>query len=220
MAKIYACPSDIQPPDFGQCFTDGRYDREKDDLLHAEFIARLASRAQRLHSGDLVGKVVRFPYADGSAAYMVWNHRPFELIHLPIHDAWRLPEAHERGLRLSDIRAEVERSERLAALFAAKDSWWDEQPDGTILHYHNGFGEWVRGEVENGKLRPTALVGDKWNRGHGNYHARKIEEGNGAWRPDTGNVFEHPDFRRSDAGDPTTMAVIDHREFIEKAGVA
>jgi hypothetical protein len=120
MAKVYSLPAGFEPPDFGQFIVDGRYDREADDRLHKEFIDNLATYAREHNSGDMVGEVVRFPAADGYAQYMVWSHKPLSLIHLPIHDAWQIPEAHARGLRLADIRAEVAREKRLAELFASK----------------------------------------------------------------------------------------------------
>lgn len=56
----------------------------------------------------LQGEVIRFPIADGYAAYMVIDGR--SMIHLPIGDAWQIPDAYARGLRVSDVRAMVERN--------------------------------------------------------------------------------------------------------------
>ena len=120
MAKVYATPEGFDPPDFAASIVDGRYNMAKDDEIHADYIERLAEYCRSVNSGDLVGEVVRFPIADGCATYMVWAHRPFALLHLPIHDAWSIPEAHARGLRLSDIRDEIKRSKRIADLFSRK----------------------------------------------------------------------------------------------------
>jgi hypothetical protein len=35
--------------------------------------------------------------------------KPLTLVHLELGDAWHIPEAHARGLRLADIKAMVER---------------------------------------------------------------------------------------------------------------
>ena len=86
MTKVYSPPEGIDAPDFNDFFVDGRYDRELDDRLTAEFTDRLAAWCRERYTGDLVGEVVRFPYADGYAAYMIANHRPLTLIHLPLGD--------------------------------------------------------------------------------------------------------------------------------------
>lgn len=118
--KVYAPPEGFDAPSFDDSIVDGRYDRELDDRLHHEYLERLAAEARRRNQGSLVGEVIRFPVADGYAAYMIWSESPFEAIHLPIHDAWQIPEAHARGLRLSDARDMVERDRRIAELFASK----------------------------------------------------------------------------------------------------
>lgn len=75
-------------------------------------------------TGPLTGEVVSFPRADGYAQYMVVDPPPktrgaaTSLIHLPLGDAWHIPEAHARGLRKSDIVAMVERDRKMAELFA------------------------------------------------------------------------------------------------------
>jgi hypothetical protein len=120
MAKVYRAPEGYDAPDFADAFVDGRYNMEADDRATSAYIARLAEWCRDRHEGDLVGEVVRFQIADGYAQYMVMSHRPLALIHLPIHDAWSIPEAHARGLRLSDLRKMVEGERRLAELFARK----------------------------------------------------------------------------------------------------
>lgn len=228
MAKVYAVPKGIKVPDFDDFFdADGRYDRAADDKAHREFYSELAQVAQSTASGEYVGEVVYFPQGDGSAAYMVWCERPFELVHLPIHDAWRLPEAHERGLRLSDVVPQIEFNRKMKAKAEADDEWWDSQEVGTILHYHNGFGEFVRCEVVDGPwasglsgeehtskhLQPVALVGE-WRRHNlrpEGFHAKKVLNREGGWRPNTGNIYEHPDYvGSSDKGiNPTDLPALE-----------
>lgn len=121
MAKIYRAPEGHEAPDFSDYMNaEGRYDREKADRLDREYIGRLADLARSTNKGDCVGEVVRFPIADGQAQYMVWSHKPLSLIHLPLGDAWNIPEAHARGLRLADIRDMVNREKAIADLFARK----------------------------------------------------------------------------------------------------
>lgn len=122
MAKVYAPPAGFEAPDFSASFVNGRYDHDLDNKIVADYFARLAAEAKRRvgGTGDLVGKIVRFPVGDGYAQYMVWSHKPLALVHLAIHDAWSIPEAHARGLRLTDIRAMVEGERRMAELFKRK----------------------------------------------------------------------------------------------------
>lgn len=121
MAKIYRAPEGFEAPSFNDFFSeDGRYDREADDRLTSAYLDRLATWCRSRSSDDLVGEVVRFQIADGYAQYMVMSHRPLALIHLDLGDAWHIPEAHARGLNLSDIRSMVDRERRIAELFAAK----------------------------------------------------------------------------------------------------
>lgn len=62
-------------------------------------------------AGDVVGLMLMFPAADGHAVYRVSKASPLTLQHVPFGDAWRVPPAHIRGLRKSDILA-VERARR------------------------------------------------------------------------------------------------------------
>lgn len=109
MATIYTLPEGFQePPDFEDSMVDGRYDMALDDRLHNEWLDELADWCRNNSPSDIAGEVVSFGYADGAAQYMVWQSKPLSLIHLPIHDAWSLPEWQTRGLRTSDIRPMVE----------------------------------------------------------------------------------------------------------------
>ena len=209
MAHIFATPKGYDPPTFDDYFIDGNYDRALDDKLTREFFERLAAYARSVNTGEYVGEVVHFAQGDGAAVYMVWQERPlFSLVHIPIHDAWQLPEAHERGLRLSDVIPQIESERKMKAKAKTDDEWWDSQEVGTILHYHNGFGEFVRCEVVDGPwasglsgeehtskhLQPIALVGEWRNLRSDGFHAKKVLNREGGWRPSTGNIYEHPDY--------------------------
>jgi hypothetical protein len=120
MAGVFAPPNGFEPPSFDEAFVDGRYDYKHHDRINQAYFDRLAAEARRLNKGDMVGEIFRHPVADGYAVYMVWSHRPFSLIHISIDDGYRLPEAHERGLRLSDVRQSVQGQRALDDLFASK----------------------------------------------------------------------------------------------------
>lgn len=98
------------------------------------------------------------------------------------------------------------------------NDFWANVQVGRVIHYHNGFGEYVRGVVieRDGKrqLDPVALVGDWKN--HWEYHWAKLLRRDGAWQPSSTCVYEAPDFvgpRGPNAGvDPTTLAPLDFTE--------
>lgn len=66
-------------------------------------------------SGKYVGKVIRFPVADGYAQYMIWT--PTKWIHLDEVDGYDADPALIRGMRSSDVIDRIESQDRLAVLF-------------------------------------------------------------------------------------------------------
>jgi hypothetical protein len=119
VTKIFKAPDGYEPPviegDDYKMRPDGSSPWAEKE---AEYIARLKAAAQALNgNGDLIGEVIRFPRADGYAQYMVWSEKPLQLIWLELGDAWDIDKITERGLRLSDVRAMVERDRRLDELF-------------------------------------------------------------------------------------------------------
>lgn len=113
MAKVYKAPLGFEVPEIHP--TSDWQQQE------ARYVESLATEARR-HSANngLVGEVVRFHVVDGYAQYMVWSTKPLELIHLELGDCWKIPEAHARGLNLTDIRNMVERDKAWAKLMAEK----------------------------------------------------------------------------------------------------
>lgn len=63
-------------------------------------------------------RLYHYPYADGQAYYYVVSFTPLVLQHIPYMDAWKLPEAHLRGLRLKDIDACIKRDVSIKKLFS------------------------------------------------------------------------------------------------------
>lgn len=109
------------------------------------------------------------------------------------------------------IRAKLEYARNLERVFAEREDYWANRTVGEVLHYHNGFGQYIRGVVIeiNGekKLRPTAMVGNWHNsdlpkrRPNGEiyypYNADKIINANdedAAWQPAESCVYENPLF--------------------------
>jgi hypothetical protein len=118
MATVFRHPDEVgDPPDFADYMIDGRYDFEAHHRAEQEWIASIATLAQEGAKGDTIGEIIRFQRGDGYAQYLVWNTNPCELVWLPVGDAWRIDEAHERGLRTSDVREHVRRERTLRNLF-------------------------------------------------------------------------------------------------------
>lgn len=109
MAKIWALPEGFEPPDFGEYISapGGFAPGGPWDQACKAFEDALAAEAKSHNTGDLVGRVIRFPVADGQASYMVWKQKPLELVYVPLVDNYQIPEAHARGLRVADVRKMV-----------------------------------------------------------------------------------------------------------------
>lgn len=71
---------------------------------------------------ELVGEVIHFPRGDGYAQYMVFRTKPLTLLHIPLGDAWDLPDYQLRGLRVKDVRELVRSDRALKDLFASKNN--------------------------------------------------------------------------------------------------
>jgi len=71
---------------------------------------------------NAIPETMRFPVADGYATYAVVSRSPLVLQHVPFGDAWRIPEAHIRGLRLKDVELTLKREHAFTSLFAMRGS--------------------------------------------------------------------------------------------------
>lgn len=132
MAQVFGTPEDLpDAPDWSDPkrpeFRSGKYGYNLEAILAAEdkWLNELIEWC-RTHSdskSELIGEEIRFPMADGYARYLVWRTKPLSLIHIPLGDAWNLPDYQLRGLRVSDVREIVRRQRGLSELFSKdKDS--------------------------------------------------------------------------------------------------
>jgi len=71
-------------------------------FLPGEDVNRYIRRTDDLLSSIPENRIMSFPVADGRACYYVVSEKPFVLQHIPCGDAYRIPDAHLRGLRLED----------------------------------------------------------------------------------------------------------------------
>lgn len=207
MAKVYRAP--IDPPAIEGIRDFKRYDA--DCKAYIERLSAMArERAGTVAAGSLVGKVVRFQIADGYAQYVVWSERPLQLVHIDVMDGYSISAAHARGLKLADIRAMVASDDVWQGIMDEHDEFYRNLPLGSIVHYDNGFGKFVRAERiegERGKrLRPIALVGN-WDPAMDlprrnvdgsitlHYYPEKIAKGE-PFEPNSGSIWEAMDDKR------------------------
>jgi hypothetical protein len=163
---------------------------------------------------DLEG--VRFwaPLADASVQWLVVGRRAGDvwnaIVAEPIEEAGTPGHFTERQIHayvsMDEFRARMRDEQR--AYFAAL-------PEGSIVHYHHGFGRWVRaravrvdGETQ---LRPEALVGRWEPDSQTSYWIDRFRE-TGAWRPHWTAIYESGKEGgrwKSDPGfDPRTAAAV------------
>jgi hypothetical protein len=77
---------------------------------------------QRLDELFATGKVVQWGRGDGYAMYYVESERPLILRHIPYGDAWTVELAFIRGLRLRDIKDNLQHHAALRAIFGERKS--------------------------------------------------------------------------------------------------
>ena len=128
-------------------------------------------------------------------------------------------QGHVDVFRESVIRSSLAQTEGIRRLVARDDQFWQDQVPGSTVHYHNGFGQFVRCEVVvrpdgTHAAKPVALVGNwqpydlprwsddgEWVLPH---HAKRITEGD-SWQPTTGTVYESVSYTGSATVDPRQM---------------
>jgi hypothetical protein len=65
----------------------------------------------------MVGRIIRFPKADGYANYLVTQFKPLKLRHLSFSDGWQISAAEVRGLQWKDVVEMVLRDLQWKKLF-------------------------------------------------------------------------------------------------------
>jgi hypothetical protein len=192
-----------------------------------EQLAALKARDAKAKAADTdIGRYIRYPVADGYAYYLIEElvGRRARVKLVEIGDEYRAPvwgngrwislELAQRFLALRD--------EEDAAIDKA-DAWWTALKPGEVVHYHNGFNQWVRGIIvghEDGEkaMLPTAMLG-AWlshdlpvrlddGSAYLPTYPRRIKEGE-KMRPHASNMLEYPEFGRDwQFKDPREMAPV------------
>ena len=110
MANIYEVPDSIKVP----LFNWNDLDKYEDEV--SKFYYNLRTYLLDNENTKNVGKVIKFPVADGCAEYMVASMKPLTLIHLPLMDKWEFQYAHL--LTPKEVNQKIESDEAMAKLFS------------------------------------------------------------------------------------------------------
>ena len=173
---------------------------------HEKLEKRVTALASKAGKGVKVGKLLRFGVADGYALYFITKVTTNKVYirHVALYDAYGF-----QGVARDRVGCYIPRSVAKSAV--GWDDLMDESRDesetffenlkpGSVVHYCNGFNNYVRCEVtQDHQLMPRELVGD-WKsydlpqrQRDGSiylgYHAQSIVKKE-AFRPHASNVYE------------------------------
>ena len=203
---------------------DGNYDFVAHEAAEEKWLEELKAQLRAKDSGDLVGEEINWPRADGYARYVIVKQSPLTLGHLELGDAWHADAATIRGFRLKDAKTEVAMRRRWRAEEEARQKATEkfyEKNLGKMVHYHDGFGQFIRCEVVRASedvdgfhnikagelcLKETALVG-KWRSYDlvsDSIHMEGCREGR-LMRPNLSNVYEFSKDLQKREADPRNM---------------
>ena len=106
--KVYALPGELPVPEFS---FDGDWAAREE--AHRESVRAWLKQAG--YTGKHSGKVLRIPYADGYAEYMLADGTKSFLFHLPYGDGYDSRDVN--FLPKKEVLARIEQQERMDALF-------------------------------------------------------------------------------------------------------
>jgi len=174
--------------------------------------------------GTMVGRYIQHPHADGYAYYKIvgTTSRSAQIEVIEIGDAWVLPAwGRKTNIPLAKARMMLNQRDTINEFHRRATDWWSQQTLGSIVHYDNGFGQYVRGEIIEHQgmkqMLPIALVGE-WRphdlgqrRADGSvYYGPQVN-----WilnkepmQPHSSNMVECPTHRPSGAQAPSTLSPV------------
>lgn len=112
MAKIYSPPAELERPEI-----DFRNMKAYDEACekYKEGLKKLLLNRKQ---GENIGKILRFPVADGHAEYMIASMKPLELVHIPLGDAWTYQ--FDYNLTAKSVKEQLVKQELIDKLFSKK----------------------------------------------------------------------------------------------------
>ena len=114
-AKIYSAPKEIEEPKWDFKNFDYKKHQAKEDKYLKDLKQFLKERG---YTGKNVGKVIKFPVADGHALYMVMSMKPVQLIHLELGDAWSFQYIHL--MTAKEVQQKIDQEIAINKLFGGK----------------------------------------------------------------------------------------------------
>ena len=109
MAKL-GTPIKLPPLNFMGDWRNSAHVRAFDALEDEDDAAR--------DRGEITGRLLKFPVADGYAVYRIVSVKPLTLAHIDYMDAWSIPGAHLRGITLASVKEELRVADARAVLLA------------------------------------------------------------------------------------------------------
>lgn len=114
-AEIFKAPKELKLPEID--FANFNYEEYvKAEDKYVEDLIKLVKDTG--YKGKNVGKIIRFPVADGYAQYMVISMKPLRLIHLELGDAWHFQ--YIERLTAKDVQDKIDGEKALEKLFGGK----------------------------------------------------------------------------------------------------
>lgn len=168
----------------------------------------------------LIGKTFRATYCDGNCLWKVIKKLGPQVWLCEIDASDLDYGGTQKSFMTREIEASVNWSKRIDDLLTDHDKFYRDLVPGEVVHYHNGFQQYIRCEVvrrhNQNLLKPIAMVGD-WKhelprRRHADgkptycYHADKIEKGE-LFEPNFSNIYEHSP--KKFAVDPRNLPALD-----------
>ena len=85
---------------------------------HEAMLDKLQTVSNSLPEGEVVGAVLHWPVADGSAFYTVLKEKPLTVAHIPYGDQYQVDKIMIRGLNKADVLDMLASGKRFKAIFA------------------------------------------------------------------------------------------------------
>jgi hypothetical protein len=193
-------------------------DWESSLKMEKEALDKVIRTSESLPEGKVVGALLQFPAGDGSAYYVVVAEKPLTVAHVPYGDAYHAAGVTIKGVDRKYVLDDLRRQRAAKAERDAVSAWWESLAVGSVVHYHHGFGQYIRCEVvllEKEReiaygdplpagarvLKPIACIGE-WRFPDDVKRALSRE----CLRPHPSNIFEYPKFEDRIGFDPRKAA--------------
>lgn len=115
--KVYACPTEVPAP----VLNITNFDYAKHEAAEKAHMLKLIEHLKKMgYTGKRTGGILRMPFADGCATYMMAEGRTSILIHLPYGDGWNSPDV--EFLPKREVIKRMDREASIAQLFSKRQS--------------------------------------------------------------------------------------------------